>query len=198
MLRRVLAAACLAAAATTTVGLVRPPPPPTTAVVVAARGVPAGTVLGAADVTVAELPRAASPPGVVTEVADAVGRRVGSGLAAGEALTRTRLVPRSPDEGMPAGLVALHVSLADPVAAGLAAPGTRVRVYAATGGAALSRTATVLAVDPPPESDLVGLGGGDPGRGLVLALPPADAERVLAGHGALEGPPLVNVVTGPP
>ena len=34
-------------------------------------------------------------------------------------------------------------------------------------------------------------------RGVVLALPADDAERVLAGHGGLDGPVVVNVVAAP-
>lgn len=192
VLRRSVAAVCAAAAAVVAVGLLRPAPPPTTDVLVTARAVPAGAVLTAADVVLRPVPRAARQPGALTRRWEAVGRRSGSPLAAGEALTATRLVPRSAADGLPAGTVALHVLLADPAAADLLVPGSAVVVYPAVGGSVLVRDATVLAVDPPPEAD--GAFAGPPGaRGVVLALPAGAGERILAGHGGLDGPPVVNV-----
>lgn len=187
-----LAALCAAAAVVVAVGLLRPPPPPTTDVLVAARAVPAGAVLTAADVVLRPVPLAARQPGALTRRTDVVGRRSGSALAAGETLTATRLVPHSAADGLPFGEVALHVLLADPAAADLLVPGTPVVVYPAVGGPALVRGARVLAVDPPLGPD--GAPGGPPGgRGVVLALPAGAGERVLSGHGGLDGPPVVNV-----
>ena len=92
--------------------------------VVAAHGVPAGTVLLATDLRVDHVPRGTTQPGALTTIADAVGRRVGAGLARGESLTASRLVPRGALDGLPAGRVALHVVSADPAAVDLLAPGT--------------------------------------------------------------------------
>ncbi|MBM6402138.1 SAF domain-containing protein [Phycicoccus sonneratiae] len=194
VLRRVLSAGCLVAAAATGLQLVRPPPPPTVEVLVAATDVPAGAVLGAPDLQVVRVPVAARQPGALTAVGAAAGRRSASALAAGEAVTRTRLVPRTPAEGLTAGSVALHVGLADPAAADVLAAGQPVSVFPAVGGPLLARDATVLAVDPPAPSDLGSLGGGGPPRGVLLELPAGSAERVLAGHGGTDGTVSVTVV----
>ncbi len=193
VLRRVLAGGCASAAAWLLVTELRPPPPPSVEVVTAAAAVPAGTVLTARDVTTTRLPEDAVQPGALTDPADALGRRLASGLAPGESLTRTRLVPRTPAEGLGAGRVALHVTLADPVTADVVRAGQEVVVFPALGGAALARSAVVLATDPPVAESVPGLGPAS-ARGVVLGLPAAEAEHVLAGHGGLEGPVVVNLV----
>lgn len=189
-----LAAACLAGALVVVVREVRPPPPRTVAVVVAARTVPAGSVLATADVVVAEVPERARQPGALVAVGEAVGRRLGSGLLPGEALTASRLVPRGPMDGLPRGRVALHVLVADPAAVALLAPGLVVTAYPAVGGEPLARSVEVLSVDPPPDVPTGPMDVGTPaGRGVVLALPPEAAGAVLSGHGGLDGPPVVNL-----
>ena len=193
VLRRVLAAGCLAGALWLVVLEVRPPPPPTVVVVAAARAVEAGTVLTAAQLTTTTVPVGAAQPGALTAVEEAVGRRTAAALAAGETLTRTRLAPRSPADGLPAGRVALHVVLADPRAADVVTAGQDVVVFPAVGGPPLAREAVVLATDPPAREAVAGLGADAP-RGVVLALSADDAERVIAGHGGLEGPVVVNLV----
>ena len=115
---------------------------------VAAREVPAGTVLSDADLRVDHVPRRSLQPGALASAAEAVGRRVGAGLASGEGLTASRLVPRGALDGLPAGRVALHVVSADPAAVDLLAPGLSARVYPAAGGPALAVGAAVLAADP--------------------------------------------------
>ncbi len=193
MVRRVLAGTCLAGAAWLVVLEVRPPPLPVVRVVTAAAAVDAGTVLTTGDLTTSGLPAAAVQPGALTSVDVAVGRRTASALAAGETLTRTRLAPRSPAEGLGAGEVALHVVLADPAAADVVHPGQDVLVFPASGGPALARSGAVLATDPPPRESVPGLGASGT-RGVLLALPAGEAEAVLAGHGGLEGPVVVNLV----
>ncbi|WP_051750556.1 SAF domain-containing protein [Phycicoccus jejuensis] len=192
VLRRVLAAACLAGAVLAVLHVVRPPPPPTVPVLVAAREVAAGSVLRANDVTSIRVPVAARQPGALTDVGAVTGRRVAAALAAGEAVTATRLVPRGVTEGLPSGRVALHVALADPGSAGLLTPGGVVAVHPGPGGPVLARDAVVLSVDPPP--DEVGLGAGPApptAPGAVLSLTPGAADRVLTGHGGTDG--LVTV-----
>jgi pilus assembly protein CpaB len=183
------------------VGLVvtelRPPPPPTTPVLLAARPVAAGEVLAAADVRVVPVSSGAIQPGALTSVPDAVGRRVGAGLAAGEALTATRLVPRSPVDGLPPGRVALHVVAADPASVDLLAPGDAARVYPAAGGAPLAVAARVLATDPPGTSPDPLTTSAAAARGLVLSLTATEADAVLGGHGAVDGPVTVSVVAAP-
>ena len=193
MLRRLAAAACAAAAVSLAVTELRPPPPHTVEVVEAASALEAGTVLAATDLDVTQVPEGLAEPGALGSVDDAVGRRTATALDVGETLTRTRLVPRTSAEGLPPGRVALHVGLADPVAADVVRAGQHVVVFPALGGSPLARSAVVLSTDPPGREVVPGLG--EPGaRGVVLALSAEEAEQVLAGHGGLDGPVLVNVV----
>jgi pilus assembly protein CpaB len=193
VLRRVLAGGCLVGAVATGLQVLRPPAPPTVEVLVAAGPVAAGAVLGPADLEVARVPVAARQPGALSDVGVAVGRRSASALAAGEALTATRLVPRTRAEGLAPGSVALHVGLADAAAADVLAPGLEVSVFPGPGGPVLARDASVLSVDPA-VVDGTGLGGGGPPRGVLLELPAGSAERVLAGHGGTDGTVTVSVV----
>lgn len=193
MLRRVAAAVCAAAAVSLVVAELRPPPPATVPVVAAASTVEAGALLGASDLTITEVPEGLAEPGALVTVDDAVGRRIAAALDVGETLTRTRLVPRSPAEGLGPGRVALHVGLADPAAADVVRVGQDVVVFPAMGGSPLATSAVVLSIDPPGREVVPGLG--EPGaRGAVLALAAEEAERVLSGHGGLEGPVVVNIV----
>lgn len=195
VLRRVLAAGLAAAAVLLVVRVLGPPPTHTVAVVVAARAVPAGSVLVDADLRVDHVPRAVARAGALPAGAPVLGRRVGSGLAAGEEVTASRLVPRGPLDGLPAGRVAVHVVSADPAAVDLLFPGLSARVYPSAGGPPLAVAATVLSADPPPGAAAGGSGLADaPPRGVVLSLSAAEADAVLAGHGSLEGPVTVTVV----
>ena len=197
VLRRLLSAALAAAAVLLVIVELRPSPEPVSAVLVAARDVPAGAVLAEADLRVDHVPRGAVQPGGLTTAEDAVGRRVGAGLARGEGVTASRLVPRGALDGLPPGRVALHVVSADPAAVDLLSPGLPARVYPSGGGPPLAVGATVLATDPASSGDgPAGLGDAPP-RGVVLSLSAREADAVLAGHGALEGPVTVTVVAAP-
>ncbi|GAA4397261.1 hypothetical protein GCM10023168_02040 [Fodinibacter luteus] len=197
MLRRVLSAALAATAAVLALAVVRPPPPPTVVVLVAARDLPAGRVLAPGDLREARVRVDAAQPGALASAPEAVGRRVGAGLVRGEAVTGTRLVPRGHVDGLPAGRVALHVVAADPASVDLLAPGVAARVYPATGGPPLARGAVVLSTDPAPQASGP-LGGADRDvRGAVLSLTAAEADAVLGGHGAVEGPVTVSLVAAP-
>ena len=195
MLRRVLAAACVAAATLLALQVLRPAPLPDVQVVVAAADVPGGTVLAADDLALQRLPQEARAPGSLTEVSAAVGRRLGSPIAAGEAVTASRIVPRSVTDGLGHGRVALHVLLADPGSADLLVPGDRVAVYPAGGGPELTDDAAVLSVDPP--RPVTTLDTGDGVRGTVLDLAAGDARSVLAGHGGSVGAGTVVVALVP-
>lgn len=199
VLRRVAAATCAVAAVVVLVGVVRPPPAPTTPVVVAARDLMSGTVLDAGDLRVVRVPREPPPVAGVAAPDRLVGRRLTSRLAGGERVTTTRLVPRTPSDGLPAGTVAAHVVVADARSLDLVSAGHRVTLFAEVGGAAIARDVLVLSVDTP---DLASATGPLPGpdslaKGLVCALSDADVDRVFAGQRPEGGPPLVlAVVTG--
>ncbi|HYN30385.1 MAG TPA: SAF domain-containing protein [Dermatophilaceae bacterium] len=198
--RRVLSATFLVGAVLLVVATLRPANPPSTRVLVAARDVMAGASLVAADLETRSLPAAAAPPGALGGPAEAVGRVVATGLTAGEAVTRSRLVPPLPEEP---GTAATHLLVADERALDLAPPGSRVTIYPATGGAALATGVRVLTVDPPvgPDGSGPGVLGRGPegatGRGLVVALEAAAVRSVFTALRPEGGPPVVLVVPTP-
>lgn len=196
VLRRALSAALAGASVLLVVLQLRPPGPPVVGVLVAGRDVAAGTVLAAEHLRRVHVPRTAVQPGALTHLTAAVGRRVGSGLAVGEALTGSRLVARTAADGLEPGRVALHVVASDPASVDLLVPGAAARVYPAGGGPPLARHAEVLATDPPSgRGDLLATHA-PVGRGVVLALSRDEADAVLTGHGSTDGPVVVTVVTG--
>ena len=195
-LRRALAGLCACGATLLLVGVVRPPPPATTRVLVSASSLAAGTVLAPSDVRVAEVIGDTPPVATVADPGAVVGRRLVSRVEPGEVLTTTRLVPRASSDGAPAGTVAAHLLVADEQTLDLVSAGRRVIVYPETGGPALARDVLVLGVDTPDEPSFTGsLPGTDGGRrGLVVALPPEDLERIFAGERPEGGAPAVLVV----
>ena len=197
VLRRLLSAVLASCAVALVVLEVRPPPPPTVTVLIAARAVPAGAVIAGSDLRVAVVRHDVAQPGALSAIPDAVGRRLGASLSPGEGLTASRLVPRGPVDGLPRGRVALHVVAADPASVDLLAPGVGARVYPAAGGPPLALAAEVLATDPvDPDPDPLGSPSAG-GRGVVLSLSAGEADAVLSGHGALDGPVTVSLVAAP-
>ena len=194
VLRRVLAAGLVGVSLALVVRELRPPPAPTVGVVVAGTAIPAGAVLTAAHLRTARVPVEGAQPGALTRVEEAAGRRVGSGLDAGETVTTRRLVPRGPADGLRPGRVALHVVASDPASVDLLAAGTWTRVYPVSGGAVISRAAEVLAVDAPVDEGALLSVAPPVGRGVVLALDVHEADAVVAGHGSLDGPVVVTLV----
>lgn len=194
VLRRVLAAGLVGVSLALVVRELRPPPAPTVGVVVAGTAIPAGAVLTAAHLRTARVPVEGAQPGALTRVEEAAGRRVGSGLDAGETVTTRRLVPRGPADGLRPGRVALHVVASDPASVDLLAAGTWTRVYPVSGGAVISRAAEVLAVDAPVDEGELLSAAPPVGRGVVLALDVHEADAVVAGHGSLDGPVVVTLV----
>jgi pilus assembly protein CpaB len=165
---------------------------PDVPVVVAARPVSAGHRLSPGDLRVALMPRAYAPPGALARVEQAAGRVVLGGLAAGEAVTATRLarVRAGPVASLlPPGLRAFAVPSSLPP--GAVAPGDLVDVLA-TYGPPRSRTETVaagvevLAVvagtgsRSPPGGSLPGPLAPVDGRApvLLLLVSPADQARL--------------------
>jgi len=127
LLRAVLVTIALAIVAST----LAPKPAATTAVVAAARDLPAGEVLTAADLRTVDLPPATVPSGATTDLAAVVGDQLTGALRRNEPLTDVRLndgVLRRPA----VGLVSAPVRLADSQAALLLRPGERVDVLAAS------------------------------------------------------------------
>lgn len=191
--RRRLASAGLAAAALAgALQVLAPDPVPGVAVVVAARDLPAGATLRAGDLRTIHLPGEAVPGGAIAggALTTATGRVLAGPARRGEVVTDVRLLGAARLAGQPAGTVAAPVRVADPAAAALAAPGSRVDVLLAVQGRTdaevVVRAATVLAGSTAltASPDLLG-GGGDPAAGglLVLAVSAPDA-AALAGAAA--------------
>ena len=139
-------------------------------VVVAARDVTAGTVLPPPTSAVEPCRSDAAQPGALTAVADAVGRRVGAGLAPRRDAHRSRLVPRGALDGLPPVGSRCTSSPPTPPSVDLLAPGAAPASTPWPGGRP-RRGAVVLATDPP--------GAGDPRpradrppAGVVLSLTP--------------------------
>ncbi len=104
-------------------------------VVVAASPVERGTVLTESMLRIAEIPSSFAPPGTLRTVTLAVGETVGSDVAEGEAVTRTRLgaAEAGPVASLiPSGLRAFPVEV--PLPPGAVRAGDLVDVYATFGG----------------------------------------------------------------
>ncbi|MCW2767335.1 MAG: hypothetical protein JWO11_3294 [Nocardioides sp.] len=175
--RRVLAALLTAVAVATGIHAATAPPPPSVAVTVAARDLPAGTVLGAADLTTSEFAPASVPDDLVAEPA---GRALAGPLRRGEPVTDVRLVGPALTEGHPE-LTAVPLRLPDAGMVGLLRVGDRVDLVAADpqGGAA-----EVVAVEVPvlaiPHADSEPSATGLPGRLVVVGADPDDVPRIAA------------------
>ena len=102
-------------------------------VAVAARDLPLGTVLAAADVRMIDWLGESVPPGYLHSAPDAVGRGLISSVKANEMLLESRLAPRGAGGGLsvtiPDGQRAVSVRVDDVIGvAGFILPGTRVDV----------------------------------------------------------------------
>jgi Flp pilus assembly protein CpaB len=150
--------------------------------VLAARDLPSGATLRAADIRLAHLPGEARPEGVLSSLDAVDGRLLAGAVRAGEPLTDVRLATPSPISGDP-GAATVPVRLADAAVAELLQPGQRVDVVAApepdTPASVLAGGATVVTVghqDPAPQA----IGRPDKGPLVLLRLPEAIATRVAA------------------
>ncbi|CAM5789882.1 SAF domain-containing protein OS=Cellulomonas persica OX=76861 GN=CPE01_28490 PE=4 SV=1 [Cellulomonas persica] len=182
--RFVVAALGVGLAATSALQVLRPPEPVMRAVVVAARDLPAGTTIGAADVRVAQVPEGLAVAGTTPGSGEVVGESVAVPVPAG-----LPVVPGLLASGAlvgPPGTVVAAVRLADPAMAALLEPGTRIDVLAAaaeTGaqGVVVARRALVLPVAPGAGDDgwAASLASGDTAPVLVAVSP--DEAAALSG-----------------
>jgi pilus assembly protein CpaB len=106
---------------------------PRVQVAVAARDLPLGTILAAADVHMIDWLGQAAPPGYLHSPQDAIGRGLISSVKANEMLLDTRLAPRGAGGGLsvtiPDGARAVSVRVDDVIGvAGFVLPGTHVDV----------------------------------------------------------------------
>jgi Flp pilus assembly protein CpaB len=128
--RRLLAALAAAGAVAAGLQAASAPPQPTTTVLTAARDLPAGSVLDAADLTETEFAPDSVPTGTLRSAGAAVGRTTAGPVRAGEPLTDVRLLSGSLLAGYP-GSVAVPVRIGDPGAVALLRVGDRVEIVAA-------------------------------------------------------------------
>jgi Flp pilus assembly protein CpaB len=197
----VLAGALGLVAALVSLGAGSSPPPAT---VVVARA-PLGTGLlidegtAAAALTTVELPASAVLTGMLREPDEALGRRIGTPVAAGEPVTQA-VLGGAPGAGPPPlavgeRAVAVPLSAAGAAAAGVR-PGARVDVVASTGEGLTGRTALVVA-----DAEVLGVGTPDaadptgaPGE-VVLRVRARQALRITA---ALNFAREVRLLVRPP
>lgn len=177
--RRLLAAGLTAVAVASALGTLRPGPGDTVAVQVAARDLPAGTRLSAADVTTVDFPTALAPAGGV----DPVGSLLAGPMRAGEPIVDLRLV----DSELIAtfsqqGLAVVPVRIPDAAAVGLLDAGDRVDLVATdpTSGQSESVASDVTVVSVPAATDTSDAGLGLGGRLVVLAVPVAEVTQVTS------------------
>ena len=175
--RRKLAVLATLAAVLCGLTALAPPRPATVAVVTAARTLPGGAVLAAADLGLTELPPDAVPEGSWTDPAEAVGKVLAGPVPTGQVLTRTALL-RYRAAG---GRVVAPLRLADARVSALVEAGDAVDVLAAdqqTGKSAVV-AANVRVVSAVAGEDA------DPGAGgLVLVEVDSEIANALAAAAA--------------
>jgi len=129
--QRLLRAVLIVIGVAIVVARLSPKAAPTTAIVAAARDLPAGAVLTAADLRTIALPPTLVPTGATTDLAAVIGSQLSGPLRRGEPLTDVRLTDGVLSRPA-AGLVSAPVRLADSQAAQLLQPGQRIDVLAAS------------------------------------------------------------------
>lgn len=173
--RRLLASLLVGAAVLVGLRVVAPPPPATVTVMVAARDLPAGVLLGAADVAPRDFPPDVVPTGLATRP---VGRVLAAAVNEGEPVTDVRLVGPALARARP-GEQAVPVRLPDAGMASLLRPGDVVDLIStdpATGESRLvAPGVTVLAM---PRTDPRSTGEGGSGALVVLSLSSERARTV--------------------
>lgn len=179
-LRRVASAGLVAAAVGLALSAFLPQPAPRgVPIVVVAKNLMAGHVLTPGDLAVADWPGDLSPVGAIADPATLVGKALGAGMSRGEAVTAARVRGPGLLTGVPPGLVAAHIRLADPAMAAMTTPGDHVDLISPTGKVVAADVA-VLAVD----ADTAGIGdwttgaeSGAPG-GVIVAVAKDAAVRL--------------------
>jgi Flp pilus assembly protein CpaB len=156
-----------------------------TPVVVAAGTLPVGHVLARSDLRAVAWPSSLRPASAQSDPDGLVGRRLSGPLARGEPVTTTRLLGRDLAAGLPAGLVAAAVPVADGHAVDLVHPGDHVDVIATPraeelAGKGVRGSVTTLARDAPALAILAdGSATSDASAAeVVVAVPRAEAVAI--------------------
>ena len=168
--RRSLAALCAGVAVAAGVHAATAPPPPAVEVPTAARDLPAGAVLGAADLRPLPLPPDAVPDGVAE---DAAGSTLAAPVRAGEPITDVRLVGADLATAHP-DLTTLPVRLPDAGLADLLEAGDRIDLMATdpqAGGSRVVATDALVLATPPVATATAATA--PPGALVVLGVDPA-------------------------
>jgi pilus assembly protein CpaB len=118
-------------------------------IVIVAHSLMAGAVLTQGDLTVADWPADLRPEGAMDDPEALLGKSLGAGMSRGEPVTSARLRGPGLLAGVPAGLVAAHVRLADPAMAAMATPGDHVDLISPA-GKVVATDVPVLALDARP------------------------------------------------
>lgn len=126
--RRLAIALLLCAAAGITVHQLTPPPADTAMALAAARDLPAGTALAAADLMPVKIPPQMVHPGTVTGTGEATGMQLAAPLRKGQLLTDSQLLGPGLLTGSPPGSAAVPLRMADPSSIQLVSPGQLVNV----------------------------------------------------------------------
>lgn len=179
--RRLLASAAVGLATWVVIGAALPAPPAGVPVLVAARDLPAGDALKPADVRLRSVDPGLAAAGGLSDPGQVAGQRLAAPVAAGEAVTSTRLVPAGVIARLDAGHRAVHVPLADGSLGEFVRAGDRVDVVRAADGVRVAADLVVLSVDAAGAATggRWDLGNTTSGAGVLLAVPDPVVGRVV-------------------
>jgi pilus assembly protein CpaB len=191
--RRGLASLCLGLGVWLVLGEVRAGPPPTIGVWIAARDLPGGVVVSAADLRRTDFLEQSVPTSAAQDEQALLGRTLAAPLSRGEIVTSadllgTGLLARYP------GRAAIGLRIPDPEAAALLRPADHVDLVASDPQQAkppetLVRDAVVLTL-PRASTDLAS--PTSTGRLVVFAVPAPDVEHIASVGSALFLTPIWN------
>lgn len=126
--RRLAIALLLCLAAGIAVHQLTPPPADTATALAAARDLPAGTALAAADLMPVKIPPQLVNPGSIIDAGLATGKQLAGPLRKGQLLTDSQLLGPGLLTGTPPGSAAVPLRMADPSSIQLVSPGQLVNV----------------------------------------------------------------------
>jgi pilus assembly protein CpaB len=201
--RRLAIALLLCVAAGITVHQLTPAPDDTATTLAAARDLPAGTALAAADLAPVRIPPQLVKTGSITDPSEAMGKQLAAPLRKGQLLTDSQLLGPGLLAGAPPGSAAVPLRMADPSSIQLVSPGQLVNVVlTGANGYDQNSPSQVLASSVPVlwtsgQGGKTGqwLGTGETDGLIVVAAAPEQAARLA---GASTRGKLFFVLVGPP
>jgi Flp pilus assembly protein CpaB len=178
----------LCIAAGITVHQLTPAPDPTAGALAAARDLPAGKTLEAADMVVLDVPHGLLPRGGFSADSPPRGKQLAVALRQGQLISDAQLLGPGLLAGSPAGSSAVPLRMADPSSIQLVSPGQLINVVLSVGdgfdqhGASevLAAGVPVLWTSTQGGKGAVWLGDGE-SDGLIVVAADADQSRRLAG-----------------